>query len=750
MRGGWRRSAAKCAALVVVAAVLAAPSIANGATVGWTGAAPTGAWSLGANWSGGSVPVSPVDQVDFPQLGAPCDTVGGEGCYAVVDDAGIVDVGLLDIDSRWPYTITPAGANDRIELTAADPNFPTLLVNPFESGQDTLVGPVTPVISVPVTVMNDQVWQVAAGGDQSGGIEVDDVAGSSSSLQVSLGEPLYTTSLSTGRLTLGGTAPLVVEPNPTNPADQPQLPAAGTFLSDASDLTVAAPSTASGPILAYSANLEGSVLTIGAGSAPDGTLDVSGYVDLHQSDKPALEFYIDGAASTGSTPTPSTDYAQLSASGSVDLGGAALTVNLGTDPQGNCEDLVPGQVYTLLSAATISGELIDPVLGQPLPDGSVVSLQNQCDSWVGPMNSPTVRINYNTSSTPETITATVVSGGHAGDFPMLTGASPQISGLVSGAPYAGLQLSASSGGWSGNPTRYDYTWYSCSAAQGPDCNNAVGDDLPTYTPTSDDVGNTIEACVDATNSYGWNVDQYCSDATTAVELPPVPELTQGAVTITGSDQIGDTLTAVPGSWSWYPSFAYQWQRCDALGTACVDIASATAATYLLTSADVAQFVRLKLTASNPGGSTVAYSGISAEIQGGPVKSVTLLVEPSESQVRSALVGIRDPSNTAVIRALIKTRKFRTTFAAPSAGLLKVTWTTRVSSGKGKHRRPRNVKVATGLARISAAGAAKLLINLTPQGHNLLREHPRRLAVTATEKFEPSGGVWTSVTKRFWL
>ena len=770
MHGSWRNLVVRSLLLTTIVGPLWAPTIARATTAGWTGAAAQGDWSLGANWTTGTVPNASDDQADFNDLGEPCDnqvlngTPSGQGCYSVEDDAGIVQLGELWIDNRWPYTLAPANSNDRIELTQPADAYGSLAAGPDSNPLDAQpTAPVSPDISIPVVAMNDQTWSVQGYPDPQSpntliGLEADDISGLTANLSLDLTGPLYTTSVTTRSLTVGGGGfgnhGLVVEPNPTDPADQPELPAAGTNLVGSGALAIDAPGTQSGPIVAAPPYIQDSGfagLTVGDGDAPDGTLDVTGDVDVYDTwGGGSLGFYIDGAASIGSTPTPSLDYAQLVATGDVELGGLYFTLSLGSDTDGNCQDLVPGQIYTLVSAAAISGELVDASDDQPLPDGSVVSLQNQCDSWVGPTNNPTVRINYNTSSTPETVTATVVSGGHAGDFPMLTGASPQISGLVSGAPYAGVPLDASTGQWSGNPTGYDYTWYSCTPDQGPDCDNIVGDDLSTYTPTPGDVGNTIEVCVDATNGYGSNADQYCSDPTSAVEVPPVPELTQGAVTITGSDQIGDSLTTNPASWSWFPSFAYQWQRCTGQAGGCTDITGASAATYLLTAADVGQFVRVKLTASDAGGSTVAYSATSGQIQGGPAKPLTVVVEPSKGQVSSALSAIAHASGALAVRRLIKTRSFTTSFDAPGSGVLKVTWTTRIRTGPRNHRRHRNVEVASGAARASSAGAAKLVMRLTARGRALLRANPAHLMIIATEKFQPSGGVWTTVTKRFRL
>jgi hypothetical protein len=79
-------------------------------------------------------------------------------------------------------------------------------------------------------------------------------------------------------------------------------------------------------------------------------------------------------------------------------------------------------------------------------------------------------------------------------------------------------------------------------------------------------------------------------------------------TISGTARNGQTLTAGPGSWTGTQpiAFAYQWQRCDAAGAACVAIA-ATTPTYTVTAADVGRTLRVVVTASNSGGTSAPAS-----------------------------------------------------------------------------------------------------------------------------------------------
>jgi len=98
--------------------------------------------------------------------------------------------------------------------------------------------------------------------------------------------------------------------------------------------------------------------------------------------------------------------------------------------------------------------------------------------------------------------------------------------------------------------------------------------------------------------------------------PPVNTV---APVIGGATRGGSTLTAAVGTWS--PAgttYAFQWQRDSGSGHA--DIAGATASTYTLVTADVGSSVRVAVTATNPDGSTVAYSGAGATVTAPPVVS----------------------------------------------------------------------------------------------------------------------------------
>ena len=94
-------------------------------------------------------------------------------------------------------------------------------------------------------------------------------------------------------------------------------------------------------------------------------------------------------------------------------------------------------------------------------------------------------------------------------------------------------------------------------------------------------------------------------ATTAADPPTVRALPSFA----GDAREGSTLTARNGDWAGTRpiTYTYQWRRCGTGGGNCVDVAGATAKTYVLVVADVDHRMRVLVRASNSAGSSSAVS-----------------------------------------------------------------------------------------------------------------------------------------------
>ena len=199
------------------------------------------------------------------------------------------------------------------------------------------------------------------------------------------------------------------------------------------------------------------------------------------------------------------------------------------------------------------------------------------------------------------------SGQAAGNAAPANTAPPTISGTAQ----QGETLSATTGTWTGDPTSYAFAWSRCDAA-GASCAAISGASASTYNVAAADVGHTIKVTVTAANADGSA--QATSGPTAVVSAAAAPKNTTPP-TISGSAQVGSSLTASPGKWTGNPtSFAYAWNRCDAKGANCAAISGATSNTYTVTAADAGATLLVSVTATNKSGSTKANSAATAVVQ----------------------------------------------------------------------------------------------------------------------------------------
>ena len=111
--------------------------------------------------------------------------------------------------------------------------------------------------------------------------------------------------------------------------------------------------------------------------------------------------------------------------------------------------------------------------------------------------------------------------------------------------------------------------------------------------------------------------------------------------VSGTARDGEILTADDGTWSpGDAALSRTWQRCDASGASCADIAGAISATYTLKSADVGKTVRVMVTATNGAGSAskasaatgvvaaaAAQNTVAPSVSGTAVEGQTLTADP---------------------------------------------------------------------------------------------------------------------------
>ena len=90
-------------------------------------------------------------------------------------------------------------------------------------------------------------------------------------------------------------------------------------------------------------------------------------------------------------------------------------------------------------------------------------------------------------------------------------------------------------------------------------------------------------------------------------------------TITGSAIEGQTLTVSVGTWTGSTPMnrSYRWRRCDATGAGCVDIAGASATSYVLVATDVGHTIKVGETVTNAYGQGSVESAASAAVKAKP-------------------------------------------------------------------------------------------------------------------------------------
>ena len=177
---------------------------------------------------------------------------------------------------------------------------------------------------------------------------------------------------------------------------------------------------------------------------------------------------------------------------------------------------------------------------------------------------------------------------------------------------------------------YSYQWIANDASADTDISGQTGS---TYTLSDADVGKTISVRVSFTDDRGYE-ETLTSAATTAVTRPNSPAT--GAPTISGTAQVGETLTAdvsgiVDADGLTSVSFSYQWIANDA--SADTDISGQTGSTYTLVSADVGKTIKLRVSFTDDAdheetqtsAATTAVTGPNSPATGAPTISGTAQV-----------------------------------------------------------------------------------------------------------------------------
>ena len=176
---------------------------------------------------------------------------------------------------------------------------------------------------------------------------------------------------------------------------------------------------------------------------------------------------------------------------------------------------------------------------------------------------------------------------------------------------------------------YSYQWISNDGNSDSDITGATGS---TYTLVDDDLGKTIKVKVTFTDDAD-NDETLTSAATSSVAARPNSEAT-GAPTISGTVQVGETLTAdtsgiADSDGLTNVSYSYQWISND--GNSDSDIAGTTNSTYTLVAADEGKTIKVKVTFTDDRGhGETLTSESTAAVAGLPPEPLTAVFENTPS------------------------------------------------------------------------------------------------------------------------
>lgn len=206
---------------------------------------------------------------------------------------------------------------------------------------------------------------------------------------------------------------------------------------------------------------------------------------------------------------------------------------------------------------------------------------------------------------------------------------------LAGTARVGSTLTANAGTWSPAPVVLEYAWQ----RGGVEISGATAS---TYVLVAADIGTKITASVTGSKS-GYVTVSKTSAASSAVvgvlTATPVP-------TVSGTAQVGKTLTASAGSWEPSPvSLSYTWKRDGE------SISGAVAATYPLVSTDLGAKITVTVTGSKSGyGSISKTSTSSADVVSGILASAPVPTIAGTVMVGSMLIassGSWDPASVAL-------------------------------------------------------------------------------------------------------
>jgi hypothetical protein len=235
------------------------------------------------------------------------------------------------------------------------------------------------------------------------------------------------------------------------------------------------------------------------------------------------------------------------------------------------------------------------------------------------------RSGYTTAAKTSAASAAVVAAPVTAPSTFTTVPTPTISGTAQ----VGSTLTAAPGTWAPVPTTFSYRWFVANVA-------VSGATASTYAPVAADIGKRITVTVTGARS-GYTSASKTSAASAAVVAAPVTTpstfTTVPTPSISGTAQVGATLTAATGTWAPVPTtFSYRWFVAN------VAVSGATASTYVPVAADIGKRITVTVTGARSGYTTAAKTsaGTAAVVAAPAAKAFAIASAPTVTG--SASVG----------------------------------------------------------------------------------------------------------------
>ncbi len=363
--------------------LLTAPAALASPSPTWSGQAESleDEWSLPENWKGKSAPTEKeaLGTLTFPRLSEPCEPEE-HTCYESENDVKELSAESLHIDDGDGYEIL----GEALTLGSGG-----LTASPASGSS----GPALDLLELPFNLSATQTWSVSGRGNGAiNGLDLEEgsVTGATSTkLTVQLGQQaaLYLAEkVEAGPVSIQGAS-----------ATKPGFENGFADLEGAEVNSVDAEPVELSHILLFGSGEVGALTTkdaelaVGTGIKPAGGIEAKSATLDSGSE---VRFEINGGEGVAQS-----DYSQLTSEGTVSLASAKLAVDVGVEKQ-PCPTLPTGQTYTFVSTTgKLSGAFANaPEHGADVPitfaKGCVATAQK-------------IRISYNETGEPETVTGTV-------------------------------------------------------------------------------------------------------------------------------------------------------------------------------------------------------------------------------------------------------------------------------------------------------------------------------------------------------